>query len=322
MVLASARANIALVKYWGKRDLALNLPAAGSLSLTLDALRTETKVELIEGSEDRFFLDGQQQNGKAQKRVSDFVSLLRKRAGRKEAVRVDSSNNFPTAAGLASSASAFAALSVAASQAFELQLSPEELSIYARIGSGSAARSIFGGYALMSAGEKADGSDAFAKALPEIDLPLSAAICLAGEGQKHVGSTEGMERTRTTSPYYQAWIEQVHKDLAFAQEALRQKDISALAEIVEGNCLAMHANAMSARPGIIYFKAVTLWAIEQVRQMRSEGIPVFFTIDAGPHVVAFCAPEVLEKVSSRLSEHPEVSRVVTSQMGGPAQVEA
>lgn len=314
MVTATACANIALIKYWGKRSVAENLPAAGSLSLTLDALRTTTTVELVEGA-DRLTLDGDPVEGKPLARITRFVDLVRAATGRSESVQVTSKNAFPTAAGLASSASAFAALAVAAARAFGLEASSKELSILARKGSGSAARSIFGRFARMT-----DGDDAHAFPLEGIDLTLGAAIAVAKAGPKAIGSTEGMERTRETSPYHAAWIDTVNRDLGPAEQALRAGDVDRLAQIVEGNCLAMHANAMAARPGILYFRPATLWAIEEVRQLRAGGTPVFFTIDAGPHVVAFAPLEHLEAVATRLAGHPDVAEVITSGPGEGARV--
>jgi diphosphomevalonate decarboxylase len=314
MVTAVARANIALIKYWGKRDVTGNVPAAGSLSLTLEALRTVTTVELCEGW-DRLTLDGEDIAGKALSRITKFADLVRTATGRTERIAVKSENAFPTAAGLASSASAFAALAVAVSRLFGQELSPTELSILARRGSSSAARSIFGGFARMT-----DGDDAHAYPLDGIDLSLGAAIAVANAAEKEIGSTDGMEHTRLTSPYHRAWIETVNRDLDAGETLLREGDLEKLAELVEANCLAMHANAMAARPGIIYFKAPTLWAIEEVRRMRASGTPVFFTIDAGPHVVAFAPPDHLKSVAARLSQHPEVAEVITSGPGRGAEV--
>ncbi len=316
MVTATACANIALIKYWGKREVRENIPAAGSISLTLDALRTVTRVELTQGS-DRLTLDGRPVEGKALARITRFADRVRSAAGRQDRVAVDSTNTFPTAAGLASSASAFAALALAVTRAFGQDLSPEALSILARQGSGSAARSIFGGYVRMT-----DGDDAHAYPLEGIALELGAAIAVARASEKEIGSTDGMEHTRLTSPYHQAWIDTVNRDLDAGEAALRAGAIDRLAELVEGNCLAMHANAMAARPGILYFKAPTLWAIDQVRRMRAEGTPVFFTIDAGPHVVAFAPPAHLEAVAARLAKHPEIAEVITSRPGEGARVEA
>jgi diphosphomevalonate decarboxylase len=318
--VATACANIALVKYWGKRDAGLNTPAAGSLSLTLDRLRTFTEVRLIEGEEDTLHLDGRAVSGRPVARITAFADLVRALAGRKERVAVRSQNSFPTAAGLASSASAFAALAVATADAFGVSLSPRELSILARRGSGSAARSIFGGFALMHGGSAPDGSDAYAEPLAGVELTLSAAVAAARAEAKKIGSTDGMDLTRDTSPYHAAWIDCVNRDLATAQAALREGDLTRLAEIVEGNCLAMHANAMAARPGIIYFGPSTLWAIQEVRAMRAEGVPVFFTIDAGPHVVAFTPPEHLASVAARLQGHPDVAEVFTSPAGEGAHL--
>lgn len=323
MPVATACANIALVKYWGKRDLALNLPARGSLSLTLDALRTFTSVERIDGAADELFIDDQPKTGKALARVSELLDKVRSRAApelRETRARVRSCTTFPIAAGLASSASGFAALAVASAAAYELGLDPRGLSALAREGSGSAARSIFGGFVRMDEGRAADGSDAVARPLARVPLSLSAVIAVAVAGEKEIGSTDGMEHTRDTSPYHDAWLSLVDRDLAAAEQALYAGDFSALAEIVEGSCLAMHADAMAARPGIIYFKAPTLWAIDRVRALRAGGLPVLFTIDAGPHLVAMTPPEHVETVAAELAAHPEIARVITSAAGDDAKL--
>lgn len=325
---AIACANIALVKYWGKRDRALNLPARGSLSLTLDALATTTTIEPLEplehgradGASDELVLDGVPQSGRALARVTKHLDLVRARTGSRTRVRVTSVNGFPTAAGLASSASGFAALSVAAAHAFEARLDGRELSVLARRGSGSAARSIFGGYVRMYAGSASDGSDAFAAPLREARLDLGAVIAVARASEKEVGSTDGMEHTRSTSPYHGAWFDQVDLDLAAAEAALAAGDFEALAAVTEGSCLGMHADAMAARPGILYFGPVTLWAIARVRQLRRAGTPVFFTVDAGPHLVAFAPRAALPSVAAALGEHPEIAEVLVSGPGSDARV--
>lgn len=320
MATATARANLALVKYWGKRDATLNLPAAGSLSLTLDRLRTRTSVELHGGDSDELTIDGQAQGGKALARISRFADLVRGPLGRSERVRVSSHNEFPTAAGLASSASAFAALAVAVPAAYGVELSDKARSILARRGSGSAARSIFGGFVRMNAGRHADGSDAYAEPLA-VDCPMHAVIAVAQSEAKKVGSTDGMEHTRATSPYHDAWLQQVPRDLEEVQVALQSSDWERLALLVEGNCLAMHADAMAARPGVLYFRPATLLAIEAVRSLRQAGTPVFFTIDAGPHVVAFTPPTEVSRVAARFAELPGLAQVLTSGPGAGALLE-
>lgn len=331
MSIATACANIALVKYWGKRDAVLNLPERGSLSLTLDALRTYTSVEKFSGNSDELIIDDQPQSGKALKRVTEFLDLVRAEAKTTERARVISKTTFPLAAGLASSASGFAALAVAAAAEYGLKLSAAELSALARRGSGSAARSIFGGLVRMDAGKKADGSDAVARPLFSREeylqgvtfdqlAPFGAVIAVADAGAKEVGSTDGMEATKQTSPYHSAWLDQVDRDLAEAERLIRDGTFSELAEIVEGSCLAMHADAMAARPGIIYFKPVTLWAIDRVRELRKNFLHTMFTVDAGPHVVAFTVPEHMQKVAKALSEHPQIKQVITSRAGEGAHL--
>lgn len=317
-----AAANIALVKYWGKRDSALNLPAAGSLSLTLEALRTETEVELIDAPEDELVLDGVVARGAALARTTRFLDEVRRRAGRSERARVRSQNHFPSAAGLASSASGFAALAVAGAHAFGLEAGSDELSELARLGSGSAARSIHGGFVRMSAGLRADGKDAIARPFEGARLQLHAAIAVMKAGEKEVSSRDGMEVTRETSPYHASWIQLVERDLEAAESALRSGDLERLVEVTEGSCLAMHANAMAARPGIIYFLPATLWALDRVRRLRAAGVPVMFTIDAGPHVVALSSPEHVHAIARALSEHPDVDRVITSGPGEGARLVA
>ena len=322
VAIASARANIALVKYWGKRDAERNIPAAGSLSVTLEALETRTEVQLIDGPQDSLRLDGSEAPPRETARVSAFIDRVRGLSGREERARVVSFNRFPTASGLASSASAFAALGLAAARAYGLSLSPRALSVLARQGSGSAARSVFGGLVRMHSGEREDGTDAFAEPLDGSRLELVAAIAVTSAQAKAVGSTDGMERTRTTSPYHRAWLQQVDIDLDACVRALRGGDFDALAETVEGSCLAMHANALAARPGLLYFAAPTLYAIERVRALRREGVPVCFTVDAGPHVVALTLRPHLDRVVTELADHPDIAEVLTSGPGDGVREEA
>ncbi len=319
MSTATACANIALVKYWGKRSKALNLPAAGSLSITLDALRTRTTVELSPSLEaDELELDGQPASEKARARASRFLDLVRKPDAPR--ARVVTSNAFPAASGLASSASGFAALAVAAADAYGLDADASALSALARRGSGSAARSIFGGFARMDRGVREDGQDAVARPIAS-KVELGAVIAVARAGEKEIGSTEGMDRTTATSPYHASWLAQVDRDLAAAETALAQADLDTLRTIVEGSCLAMHADAMAARPGIIYFAGVTLWAIQQIRALQRQGVPVMFTIDAGPHVVALAPPQHLDQIEAALTNgHPDLDRLIKSKAGEGAHL--
>lgn len=321
MTVATAHSNIALVKYWGKRDTALNLPGAGSLSMALAALTTRTEVRRAPAREsDHVVLDGSPASGAASQRVSRFLDLIRVAAGSDDAAEVVTTNDFPTAAGLASSASGFAALALAAVDAYGLDLSPDELSVLARRGSGSAARSIPGGWALMHAGEASDGRDAFARQIaPAEHWDLRCVVLITATGAKDVGSTAGMNRTMMSSPYYPAWIETVDVDLADAEPAVMARDFELLATVAERSCLRMHASAIAADPGVLYWNGQTVELIHRVRSARASGIPVFFTIDAGPHVKVFCEPSAVPAVRDMAAD--EVKDVIVSAPGGPARIE-
>jgi diphosphomevalonate decarboxylase len=262
---ARAGANFALVKYWGKADARLNVPAVGSISITLDRLYTETTVELAAGAaSDELLLNGVRRDEDLPK-ISACLDLLRRKAGSAQRVRVASRNNFPTGAGLASSASGFAALVRAAEAAFGLTLSPRERSILARQGSGSAARSIFGGFVEMHAGTAPDGSDSFAEPLLDgADWPLEVVIAVTAKGEKEIGSRSGMTRSATSSPYYAAWVAEQPPDLAAGREAIRARDFAPLAELAEHNCLKMHAAALAARPPLVYWNGATVECLHTV----------------------------------------------------------
>ena len=318
---ALAHPNIALIKYWGKRDAALNLPAVGSISITLDHIHTRTRVQFDPALKQ----DVLQLNGRAEadelKKVSACLDLLRKKAGVSLCARIDSQNNFPTAAGLASSASGFAALVVAGAEGLQLRLSPGELSAHARQGSGSAARSIFGGYAEWARGEKTDGSDSIAKPLLDAAAwPLAVAIAVTSTEAKAIGSTEGMNRSAQTSPYQSAWESSQEADLAAARAAIGQRDFEALAAVSEHSCLKMHALALAANPGLIYWNGATVEGMRCVRALRAEGLPVFFTVDAGPQLKAICLPQALPRVSAALREIPGVQKVIETGLGEGARL--
>jgi diphosphomevalonate decarboxylase len=316
---ARAGANIALVKYWGKRDRTLNLPAAGSISITLDALETVTTLEPLDaGAGDQLELNGQPADPA---RVSALLDSMRELVGGGPAFRVSSRNNFPTAAGLASSASAFAALVTAADRALGLGLDDARRSELARRGSGSAARSIFGGFVEWDRGQAEDGHDSVAHPLLAADAwPLRVVVAVTDTGGKSVSSTDGMNQTMASSPYYPAWVDSVAGDLALARRAIEQRDFEALAEVAEHSALKMHASALAARPGILYWNAATVACIQAVRDLRQAGQGVFFTIDAGPQIKAVCLPEVAASVAAALAEVPGVARVIESGLGSGARV--
>lgn len=321
-ITAKANSNIALIKYWGKRDAALNLPAVGSISMTLDGLETTTSVEFNSSfSADEFYLNDRPAQETETIRLSRFLDMVRIEAGSGFKALVRSKNNFPTAAGLASSASGFAALALAATRALDVELTPVQLSELARKGSGSAARSIFGGFVEMHHGNNPDGSDAVAEAIADESFwDVRLVIAITTRERKKIGSTDGMELSRLTSPYYQAWVDHQQADLLTMRQAVRARDFHKVGELSEFSCLKMHALALSANPGLIYWNGTTVKAMHLIRELRAGGLPVYFTIDAGPQLKALCLPEAAQKVQAALGALEGVQRCLVSRPGQGARI--
>lgn len=319
---AIAHPNIALVKYWGKRDERLNLPAVGSISITLADLWTETTVAYEEGrTADTLILNGAPARAEQTRRVSGFLDLVRDLTGTSRFAHVESRNNFPTGAGLASSASAFASLALAATRAPGLKLTSDRLSELARRGSGSAARSIFGGFVEMKMGTQPDGSDAVAMPLAEADFwDLTWLIIITTEQEKSTGSTDGMRQSEQTSPYYQQWIDTSPGDLDDMRTAILQRDFTRMGEIMEHSCLKMHALTLSSRPPLLYWNETTVAIMHAIQHLRREGVPVYYTIDAGPQVKALCPPEYADQITAKLEPLTGVKRIIRTKPGPPARI--
>ncbi len=321
---AVACANIALAKYWGKADRERNLPAVPSLSLTLDALRTETTVSLDAALlADEVHLDGvlQAQDSRAYRRVAELLDRVRALAGERSFssscsfARVTSVNRFPTAAGLASSASGFAALAVAGAAAFGVEATTAELSALARRSSASAARSLYGGYVELLA-----GAETAAEVAPEDHLPVVMLIALTARGEKAVGSTEAMLRTAATSPLYAGWLDAAPRLFERARAAVLSRDVDGLGEAMEASTLTMHATLLAAEPGIVYFAPATLAVLGAVRALRARGEQAYFTMDAGPHVKVLVRDTSAERVRAELSAVPGVLDVLSSRPGAGARL--
>jgi len=321
---AVAHPNIALVKYWGKRHVDLNLPSAGSLSVTLAGMKTRTTVTFDpQLDKDIIFINDRVQTGRRLERLSAFIDRMRSMAGVGWRVKVNSENDFPTAAGLASSSSGFAALAAAGCAALNLEPTREQLSVLARLGSGSAARSVPGGFVEMLPGdEDADGTDAFAEPFAGYaHWDLRCIIALTARGEKSVGSTEAMLHTADTSPYFEAFVDSVPEDIKRAREAVKARDFLALGQVAEHSCLKFHASAIAAKPGILYWNGQTIGLIHRVRRMREEGVKVFFTIDAGPHVKVFCESAALSAVREFLKAVPGVHDFIVAKPGPGVRLE-
>lgn len=317
---AVAHPNIALVKYWGKQDSGRNLPAVGSLSITLDGLRTRTRLAFDDALDaDLVALDGEN-GGAAGERVAACLDRFRERTGVRHFARVESESNFPVAAGLASSASGFAALVAAANAAAGTGLDIKTLARLAGGASGSAARSLYGGFVRLDRPHAGETDISLTPLADAEDWPLEVVIAVTDPGPKPVGSTAAMLASEATSPYYGAWVAAQEEDLDEAAAAVAARDFDRLAAVSEYSCLKMHALTLSSRPGILYWKPATLACLHAVRELRAAGHGTFFTVDAGPQVKAVCLPEAAEAVAAALTAVPGVTGLLRSGLGGAPEI--
>jgi len=312
---ARAHPNIALIKYWGKRNTELNLPAAGSISITLAELSTDMSIEIREDLDaDRLVLNGAPADDLLPRLSSCVDSVLGRERPR---VDIRSSSNFPVAAGLASSASAFAACVVAADALDPRSRSRGELANLAGRASGSAARSLYGGFAEL---ENEPSSVTVRNLLEAGDWPLEVVVAVTSDARKTVGSGEAMELSRKTSPFYEQWLEQQADDLDTARAAIADRDFARLGDVAEHNCLKMHSVMWSTRPPMVYWTRSTIGCMETVRELRRGGVPVFFTIDAGPQVKAVCTAAAAEQVERALGATDGVLRTLRTPLGEGARL--
>jgi diphosphomevalonate decarboxylase len=308
---AEACANIALAKYWGKSEAGDNLTDVPSLSLTLDALRTRTEVVFSDQfTSDGAWIDGQQLSERPLKRVSDLLDRIRALTNETRRARVISQNGFPTAAGLASSASGFAALAVAASEALKLPLTLGRLSSQARKSSASAGRSLFEGFAVLLADQD--------EALPAFGMDhwdVAMVVAVVASGPKKVASTGGMVHTKATSPYYDSWkntapivFEQIHS-------GVRQRDFFQVAEAMEHSTRLMHATMLTSLPPILYLQGPTIEIMHEIATRRAAGEPVAYTMDAGPNVKVLTPGDHAEETARFLGKIHGVSRTIICRPG-------
>ncbi len=323
--VGEAHPNIALAKYWGKLAEGPNLPAVPSLSLTLAGMVTRTAVRLepsLPG--DRLTLDGAPAQGRAVQRVSQLLDLVwHGPAGasqRRPAAAVESTNDFPTAAGLASSASAFAALAVAANAALGAERSVEELSSMARQVSASAGRSLFGGFVELPAGKLGDDWLPARPLAPADHWELRLVVAVTAVGPKAVGSTEGMIRTAATSPLYDGWLRWAPESFQQIRQAVLARDLDVLGPAAERSALAMHGVALAADPPLVYWNGATVEVQRAVARLRAAGADAYFTIDAGPHVKIITTADQAEQVAAELAAVTGVHRVIVTRPGGPARL--
>jgi diphosphomevalonate decarboxylase len=316
---AQANPNIAFIKYWGNRDNALRLPANGSISMNLAGLETRTSVQFDSSlMADEVRINGKIFTDSTYSRVSRLLDEIRSLAGIQTCCRMESANNFPTGTGIASSASAFAALAVAASAAAGLDLDPAALSRLARHGSGSACRSIPGGFVEWLAGKGDQDSFAVSIAPPE-HWDLVDCIAVISTEEKPTGSTEG-HALAGTSPLQSARVADAPRRLDLCRAAILGCDFEAFAGIVEMDSDMLHAVMMTSVPPLLYLQPATLAVMHAVRAARAKGLPVCYTIDAGPNVHVICAAMAAEETLKLVGSLPGVQETRLARVGGPARL--
>jgi len=322
---AYANANIAIIKYWGRRDDARRIPTNNSISFTMDdQLQTVTTVEFSEKlRHDTLILNGKPGSGKALARVSHFLDFVRMKAKKKKLfAKIVSKNSFPTAAGLASSASGFAALAAASTRAIGLRSFSENkknLSMLARIGSGSASRSIFGGAVEWRAGVKKDGSDCYSVQLssPEKWKDLRNVIAITNSKEKRISSTDAMTRTVRTSEMFKCRLESVERRLRIVRKAITDQDFEAMAPTIMQESDSMHAVMLDSWPPIAYLNGISLEIIHKVLELNdSYGRPVAaYTFDAGPNAHIYTTKKFEKTVRKSLDDVDGIERVMVCGVG-------
>src|SRR5215213_5986242 len=316
---AQANPNIAFIKYWGNRDNTLRIPLNGSISMNLDGLYTRTTVSFQPSLPfDELIINGHEVMGAGLNRISYILDIIRGMANLHERAEVISENNFPSGAGIASSASAFAALALAGSKAAGLQLSEPELSRLARRGSGSASRSIPGGFVEWQAGTRDEESFAFSIADPD-HWNLVDCVAIVSASHKKTGSTEG-HFIASTSPLQAARLADAPRRLDICRKAILERDFNTFTSIVELDSDMMHSVMMTSTPALHYWKPASLEVMSCVRQWRMEGIPVCYTVDAGPNVHIICLETEAVMIEKRLRAIQGVENVLVARAGDPAKI--
>ena len=319
-----SHANIALIKYWGKRDSDLILPYNSSISVTLDSLYSHTTVDFDNKyAEDIFILDGKEMERDSRgykKYIGRFLNIVREKYNIDLRVKIVSKNNFPTSAGLASSASGFSALSMAINGALGLDLDKRKLSILTRQGSGSSARSVHGGLVEWKRGEKSDGSDSYAEQIIDDWPNLRMVICVAAIKEKKIKSRSGMAQSVSTSPMYNGLLSSVEDDLEKMRRGIKERDFSLVGKIAEENCLKMHAVMMTTKPSIIYWNDTTIKIIQSVIDWRENDLESYFTIDAGPQVKILCLENNVKKIVENCKKIGGIKDIIVAKPGEGSKI--
>lgn len=314
-VTAIAHPNFALIKYWGKADSGLNIPAMSSISLTIDSLTSTTTISRNkESSENIWILNGTKQDDLSQ--IKSTLEYLNKISKNIYGCIVESNNNFPTSAGLASSASGIASLVVAYNRLFNLDMSRHQLIKASMLGSGSAPRSLYSGFVILDIENQGNCQTI----VPPEDWPLSVIICITDDREKNISSREGMEISRMTSPLYQSWLDSNKSDIKVAKTAIAERNFRKLGEVAEQNCYRMHEVMKTSTPTINYMTERTLNCIKDIKEIRKNGTQLLFTVDAGPQVKIVCNPDNRDLIKESLKSKPYIMKLIEAKIGSGARV--
>lgn len=308
---AVAPSNIAFIKYWGKKDEKLRLPANGSISVNLSGLKTITTVEFSDKYKIDDILINGEKRGKEVGRVMKQLDRIKKIAKIHFKTKVISQNNFPMASGLASSASGFAALTVAATKAVGLNLSEKELTILARLGSGSACRSIPDGFVEWEEGKSHESS--YARSIfPSNYWDLSIIVALVESRDKKTSSTDG-HKLAETSLFFKTRLKNIDNKITTIKRLIGEKKFKEFGQLVEGEALEMHSVMLTCSPSLIYWQPTTIELMKLTQQLRKEGFPVYFTIDAGPHLFLICEKKNTSAIINKLKKIRAVKKIIINQ---------
>ncbi len=312
---ALAHSNTALVKYWGKQNEELIIPMNNSISMTTSALTTITTIEFSKKyNEDQFILNEQKQEGKIKDRVINHVNYIREMAKSSLKARIFSKNNFPTASGLASSASGFAALTMASCLAFGLNKSKKELSMISRRGSGSSCRSIYGGFVEWI--KEDENKESYAIQLADENwFDIRDIIVVLKNKERKINTRDAMRLSKKTSPFYSERITTVNKHLKEVRKAIKEKNFTSLGETAELDCLNMHFIAMTSKPSQIFWSADTLDIMHLVVDLRENGIEAYYTIDTGANLHVLTIPKYENDVVNTLNQLNNIKQIIPSKPG-------
>lgn len=309
---AIAPTNIAFIKYWGKKDNSLRLPLNSNISVNLSGLSTTTSVEFSSFFSRDDVLSDRQKDDQSIRRIIKHLDLIRKVANKNFFAKVRSVNSFPTASGLASSASGFAALTVASCRALNLDLSAKELTIIARQGSGSACRSIPDGWVEWLKGSTNNNSYAYT-IFPSNYWDINIVTVIVNNIKKDILSTKGMDLV-LSNPFLKTRLRKINKKIELIKQYIYSKKFTEFGELVEKEALELHAMTLTSEPPIIYWEPATIELIKLVWRLRKEGLESYFTIDAGPHLKIICQNKDLDKLIIKLRLVEGVKKIISNKI--------